>query len=185
MARRKLLALLALMGAGAFLGTWAGDLLGLPGGNNLIVKTTAIYIFVSLPCVAWIVGRAINQLQRRYSVHLDLLHEQLERAESENKALVLGNHSAIQNSDAAMVRIRGNSFMRLQRAIKAFPDKYPEYEKRTPKLDGDVRQWLHDSEFVRDGAKGREAIVFGRIISEHFGFSPDTQKSQKRQGLAA
>lgn len=79
---------------------------------------------------------------------------------------------------SASSSISGQTIERLQRAIAAFPTRYPEYQTNPPKLINDVRPWLHDIGVVRDGAEGREAVVFGRIISEHFGFSPDTLKSQ-------
>jgi hypothetical protein len=64
------------------------------------------------------------------------------------------------------IKIEGKTFERLQRSIAAFPACYPEYEKKQPKLDDDIRPWLK----AAYGASDREAHVFGAIISEHFRF---------------
>lgn len=177
MTKGRFLILLAMVGAAAFLVFWTMSQAS-PEEKHLISKVSFLYIFVTFAYILWRASRRFDEMTRRYSAQLALVSEQKRRAEARNEAFTSGSQSAIQNSDAAMIRIRGATFVRLQRAIKAFPGKYPGYQTKPPKLDGDVRPWLDDSGFVRDGAKGREAIVFGRIISEHFGFSPDTQKSQ-------
>lgn len=69
--------------------------------------------------------------------------------------------------------ISGQTFDRLCRAIAAFPERYPEYQSKPPKLNDDVRAWLK----ANYGASDREAHVFGAIISEHFKLSPDTLKT--------
>lgn len=71
--------------------------------------------------------------------------------------------------------ISGATFDRLQRAIEAFPTRYPEYSTKPPKLDDDVRPWLKESGLGENDAERR---VFGAIIREHFKLSPDTLKSQ-------
>jgi hypothetical protein len=70
--------------------------------------------------------------------------------------------------------IHGGTFARLKRAIAAFPDRYPDYKTKKPKLTGDVRVWLIE---VSLAMNGREAHVFGAIIAEHFDLSGDTQRT--------
>lgn len=79
----------------------------------------------------------------------------------------------IDNSDkqSRSLEIYGSTFTRLQRAIAAFPERYPEYKTRPPKLDDDVRQWLKEVGLAETEAERR---VFGTIIREHFELLPDT-----------
>lgn len=67
--------------------------------------------------------------------------------------------------------ISGDTIKRIQRAIAAFPGRYPEYKTKPPKLDDDVRQWLNEVGLATTEAERR---VFGAIIREHFKLSPDT-----------
>ncbi|WP_153147355.1 hypothetical protein [Dechloromonas sp. H13] len=76
--------------------------------------------------------------------------------------------------DAPKIEIRGDIFRRLQRAISAFPSRYPDYKTEQPKLTIDVRAWLKE---VSLAMNDREAHVFGAIIAEHFDLSGDTQKT--------
>lgn len=78
------------------------------------------------------------------------------------------SENAESNPSPEILKIGGETFARLMRAIEAFPAKYPEYASKPPKLNVDVRLWLHESGLVTDGQKGREASVFGKIIAEHF-----------------
>lgn len=64
--------------------------------------------------------------------------------------------------------IESDTFNRLIRAIEAFTVKYPNYKSSPPKLTEGVRDWLHEVGLVKDGKKGREAHIFGKIIAEHF-----------------
>lgn len=59
------------------------------------------------------------------------------------------------------------TYNRINRAISAFPTRYPEYLKKPPKLENDVRPWLKE---VNIATNDREAFVFSTIIAEHFGF---------------
>lgn len=163
MTKGRLLILLAILGAAAFLGFWAMHQAS-PEEKHLISRISFLYILGSFAYMLWRASRRFDQMTRRYSAQLDLVDEQRRRAEAINEAFNSGNQSAIQNSDAVMVRIRGAAFVRLQRAIKAFPGKYPEYQTKPPKLDDDIRQWLKATYDASD----REAHVFGAIISEHF-----------------
>lgn len=72
------------------------------------------------------------------------------------------------------VDIAGPTYERLQRAIAAFPVRYPDYEAKPPKLGDDVRLWLKETSLA---ANDREAHVFGVIVAEHFKLSGDTQKT--------
>lgn len=63
--------------------------------------------------------------------------------------------------------IGGATFAKLSAALTAFPDKYPDYRSRPPKLDDDVRPWLKD---IFD-CNVREAHVFSSIIQEHYGLT--------------
>lgn len=76
--------------------------------------------------------------------------------------------------DEDNVKIAGPTHKRLQRAIAAFPARYPGYKERPPKLGDDVRVWLRE---VSIAANDREAHVFGAIIAEHFNLLGDTQKT--------
>jgi hypothetical protein len=71
--------------------------------------------------------------------------------------------------------INGATFAKLQRAIAAFPSRYPDHATRLPKLDADLRPWLKEAGMATND---REAHVFGAILLEHFELSPDPQKSQ-------
>lgn len=71
--------------------------------------------------------------------------------------------------------ISGDTIGRIQRAIAAFPGRYPEYKTKPPKLDDDVRPWLKEVGLAANDAERR---VFGTIIREHFKLSGDTQKTQ-------
>ena len=71
--------------------------------------------------------------------------------------------------------LRGACFDRLQRAVTAFPTRYPDFSIRQPKLDSDVRVWLKEAGLA---ANNTEQRVFGTIIAEHFKLSPDSQKIQ-------
>lgn len=80
------------------------------------------------------------------------------------------------NSETAVEQgIRSVTFDRLLRAVADFPTRYPDYRTRQPKLDDDVRVWLKDQRIAENDAEKR---VFGRILSEHFKLSPDTQQTQ-------
>ena len=70
--------------------------------------------------------------------------------------------------------IDSDTHNRLMRSIEAFPERYPEYKTKPPKLDDDVRLWLEESGLGKNDAERR---VFGVIIREHFKLSPDTKKS--------
>ena len=61
--------------------------------------------------------------------------------------------------------IEGETYSRLVRAIASFPQRYPDYRDRPPKLDDDVRQWMKDALLARSDAECR---VFGAILREHF-----------------
>lgn len=163
MTKGRFLILLAMVGAAASLGFWAMGQAS-PEEKKLIFKVSFLNLLGSFAYLLWQASRRFDQMKRRYSAQLDLVDEQRRRAEAINEAFTSGNQSAIQNSDAVMVRIRGAAFVRLQRAIKAFPGKYPEYQTKPPKLDADVRAWLKCSCCTND----REAFVFGTIIAEHF-----------------
>lgn len=71
-----------------------------------------------------------------------------------------------------VVGITGQTFARLQRAVAAFPARYPDHQLQPPKLKDDVRVWLKDAALA---SSDREAFVFGTIIAEHFKLSGDTQ----------
>ena len=88
-----------------------------------------------------------------------------------------GNNTSPQG-DSDVVEITGPTFDRLQRAIAAFPTRYPNFQSQQPKLNDDVRLWLHQTGLVTDGQKGREAHVFGKIIVEHFKLLGDTRKTK-------
>ncbi len=88
-----------------------------------------------------------------------------------------GNNTYPQG-DSDVIEITGPTFDRLQRAIAAFPTRYPNYQSQQPKLNDDVRLWLHQTGLVTDGQKGREAHVFGKIIVEHFKLLGDTRKTK-------
>lgn len=66
--------------------------------------------------------------------------------------------------------IAGATSARLRQAIDAFPEKYPSYREKPPKLDADVRDWLGKT----FGCSEREKHVFGQIIWEHFGLNQPT-----------
>ena len=70
--------------------------------------------------------------------------------------------------------IGGDTFARLQRAIAAFPDQYPDYQSQPPKLKDVVRPWLKK---VGLACNDREAHVFGTIIAEHFKLLGDTHET--------
>lgn len=74
--------------------------------------------------------------------------------------------------EIGQVVISGQTFRKLQKAITAFPSRYPDYQTKRPKLDNDIRPWLRTL-----GANDREAHVFGVIIVEHFKLSADTLKT--------
>lgn len=76
------------------------------------------------------------------------------------------------------LEITGDTFDRLKCAVSAFPTRYPDYQSQPPKLNDDVRLWLHQAGLVNDGQKGREAHVFGKIIAEHFKLLGDTLKTK-------
>lgn len=82
---------------------------------------------------------------------------------------------AISVCRSPLITIRGNTFSRLQRAIAAFPSRYPEHATCFPKLDTDMRPWLKEAGIA---SNEREAHVFSTILAEHFEVLPDTQKSQ-------
>lgn len=90
-----------------------------------------------------------------------------------------GEAKAIEAVRAVQIKdVKGKTFARLMRSIANFPDRYPYYETNPPKLNNDIRPWLHEAGLVNDGANGREAIVFGRIIAEHFKLKGDTLKAK-------
>ena len=82
-----------------------------------------------------------------------------------------GNNTSPQG-DSDVVEITGQTFARLQRAVAAFPARYPDHQLQPPKLKDDVRVWLKDAALA---SSDREAFVFGTIIAEHFKLSGDTQ----------
>lgn len=88
----------------------------------------------------------------------------------------IDNHrESIQSTDnRERQKICGATFNRLQRAIAAFPDQYPDHQLKPPKLKDDVRVWLKNAALA---ASDREAHVFGTIITEHFKLSGDTQET--------
>ena len=92
---------------------------------------------------------------------------ELVRDSSEGKTVTSPGNSGV-------AEITGPTFSRLQRAIAAFPDKYPGYQERTPKLDDDIRPWLKEVGLAESDAERR---VFGAIIREHFQLLPDTLKT--------
>ena len=57
------------------------------------------------------------------------------------------------------------TLVRLNQAIAAFPETYPEFRSRPPKLEEDVRAWLKDSQIA---SSAREAHVFGTVLAEMF-----------------
>lgn len=73
-----------------------------------------------------------------------------------------------------IVTMSGKTFERIQRAIAAFPERYPDYKVRAPKLDDDVRPWLKETGLAESESERR---VFGAIIREHFQLLPDTLKT--------
>lgn len=83
-------------------------------------------------------------------------------------------HTAGSINDAVL-DISGQTLTRLQRAIAAFPARYPSYKERAPKLDDDIRPWLKEAGLAENEAERR---VFGTIIREHFELLPDTQKTK-------
>ncbi len=82
-------------------------------------------------------------------------------------------HDVLGVAESLPPAIRGATIARLQRAIAAFPTRYPQYSERFPKLDSDVRPWLKEAGIA---ANDREVHVFSSILSEHFAASPDTRK---------
>lgn len=61
--------------------------------------------------------------------------------------------------------IESETLAQVERAIAAFPQRYPGYKTRPPKLGDDVRPWLIEASIARND---REAHVFSAIIREHF-----------------
>ena len=74
---------------------------------------------------------------------------------------------SINGTPGSQSSTKSPTFARIQRAIAAFPERYPDYATRRPKLEADVRTWLIDTKIANNE---REAHVFSTIISEHFGF---------------
>lgn len=97
----------------------------------------------------------------------------------ENGLLNIENQDSCLASISAMTpeqtSINSAAYDRLQRSIEAFPRDYPDYTKRPPKLDTDIRPWLKKSLYATND---REAHVFGVILSEHFKLSSDSSKGQ-------
>lgn len=71
--------------------------------------------------------------------------------------------------------ISSPTFSRIQKAVEAFPLKYPNYAESPPKLDIDVRVWLKTSGLAINDTEKR---VFGTILFEHFNLSGNTRKVQ-------
>jgi hypothetical protein len=82
---------------------------------------------------------------------------------------------AEQHDSMQKCRIAGPTFARLVRAIAAFPNRYPGFAMKAPKLDDDIRPWLTEAGLAENEAERR---VFGTIIREHFELLPDTQKTK-------
>jgi len=111
------------------------------------------------------------------AVHGPVARVFLEREAAEWKAKEVSEEPPKAEAEQIMptpCAIRGKTFARLQKAINAFPARYPKYATRPPKLDDDVRQWLKEAALTETDAERR---VFGTIIREHFKLLPDTQKT--------
>jgi hypothetical protein len=74
-----------------------------------------------------------------------------------------------QDDSGSKLDIDSATFERLKKVIAAFPDRYPEYKSKPPKLDDDVRPWMKESGFAENEAERR---VFGAIVREHFKLFP-------------
>lgn len=79
------------------------------------------------------------------------------------------------NTACPRIAISGDTFSRIQKAVEMFPNRYPNYTTLSPKLDGDVRNWLKVSGLAKNDTEKR---VFGTILFEHFKLSPNTRKNQ-------
>lgn len=84
-----------------------------------------------------------------------------------------GNNTSTQGN-SEFVEINGPTFERLQRAVAAFPARYPDHQLQPPKLKDDVRVWLKEASLA---SSDREAHVFGTIIAEHFNLLGGTQET--------
>jgi hypothetical protein len=130
------------------------------------------------------VGEALNN---DWWNHPELLDERLQPLGYLRDELAISNIDALRLLDSARsgsqggpashensgaVEITGQTFARLQRAVAAFPARYPDHQLQPPKLKDDVRVWLKDAALA---SNDREAFVFGTIIAEHFKLSGDTQ----------
>lgn len=124
------------------------------------------------------VGEALNN--DWWSRH-ELLDERLQPLDVLRDELAISNIDAVRLLDLAgkgsdgntashqwnsdVVEIEGQTFERLQRAVAAFPVRYPDYKNKFPKLENDVRPWLEETGL---GKNTSERLVFSAIIAEHF-----------------
>ncbi len=123
------------------------------------------YVAEALGDEWWIYSEKLEQpmLPDRY------LRDEL-AVSSEDARRLLGLLSAVhrlegKENSRPEIEITGQTFSRLQRAIAAFPSRYPNYRERSPKLDDDIRPWLAEVSLAETEAERR---VFGAIIREHF-----------------
>lgn len=70
-------------------------------------------------------------------------------------------------SASSILNIRGATMAKLAKAVSAFPEKYPEYQSKPPKKEGDMDEWLETT----FNCSTRESFVFASILREHFGLS--------------
>ena len=114
------------------------------------------------------IGKRIVLRERNMQLDLDLEH--IDWFSDKSMLDNIGSFDA----DTSARKISSLTIDRLQRAIEAFPVRYPDFQTKPPKLDDDVHQWLKESGLVENDAERR---VFGAIIREHFKLSPDTHKT--------
>lgn len=82
----------------------------------------------------------------------------------------------LENRGSDVIRFpQGKTAALLADALSKFPQQYPDFLSKSPKLDDDVRPWLKENL----GASDREAHVFGAILSEHFKLLADSHKAIK------
>ena len=105
---------------------------------------------------------------------IELVEQKQRKAKQSSKADTVALQATVFSNEKPSINSATHD--RLQRAISAFPLRYPEYTTRLPKLDTDLRPWLKEAGLANNT---REESVFGAILSEHFNLSPDTQKPQQ------